>query len=294
MQLLGLFEQIYRTSNLTRAGAAMGLSQSGVSRGLSRLRALYGDDLFVRQSHGVHATPVADRLAQPLSAALAMLHATIDEPAFEAISAARVYRVAMSDIGERYFLPKLLEHLLLVAPHITVVAQSPPQTELLGALASGEIDLAMGFFPEMGKQVHLQRLFKERFVYIARLDHPTVQGQLTAAQVRRLPHVLGCPPGTRHATAVEKVLTSRAVGARVTARVNSFLAVGPIVATTNLVAAVPSNLARLVADHLRLQIIEPPVRVPGFDVTMTWHRRFHRDPSMVWLRAQLENLFRQT
>jgi len=52
-------------------------------------------------------------------------------------------------------------------------------------------------------------------------------------------------------------------------------------------------LARLVANHLGLQLITPPMRVPGFDVTMAWHTRFHRDPSVTWLRGVFVELFEQ-
>ena len=93
--------------------------------------------------------------------------------------------------------------------------------------------------------------------------------------------------------AVEQVLTSRRVRAPIALRVRSFLSVAPIVAETDLIAVVPSNLVRLMADHLKLQLIAPPIKVPGFDVTMAWHARFHRDPAISWLRGTFAELFAQ-
>jgi DNA-binding transcriptional LysR family regulator len=291
LNLLELFETVYRTRNLTAAGLRLGLTQPAVSRGLGRLREMYGDALFVRQQRGVAPTPFADALAAPVTSALDTLRATLDRPTFDHAVEARTFRIAMSDVGERIFLPRLVEHLARVAPRVVIEAVSPTQERLQEGLTSGQIALAIGFFGALSKQVHHRRLFRERFVYVARQSHPTVQGKLAREQLRGLLHVVGGPEGMRHAAAVEKVLFGPRVKARVTLRVHSLLCVGPVVAASDLVGLVPSNLAALVATHMPLQLVEPPVRFPDFEVTMVWHDRFHRDPAGEWLRQVFVTLF---
>ena len=291
--LLELFDCVYRLRNLTAAGAQLGLSQPAVSRGLARLRDAYDDTLFVRQQRGVLPTPFAEHLAEPLAAALAIVRGTVERPTFDPASDRRLFRVAMSDIGERFFLPRLLDRLAKAAPSVSVETVSQSLPDLTTGLSGGDIDLVAGFLPDLGKQVHQQRLFRERFVYIARDGHPRVRGQLAREQLRELPHVVASPAGTPHAAAVERVLTSPRVRATIALRVRSFLCVAPIVAQSDLVAAIPSNLAALVADALKLQLIEPPVQIPGFDVSVGWHDRFHRDPAVGWLRDAFIELFQQ-
>lgn len=291
LHLLELFETVYRTRNLTAAGSQLGLTQPAVSRGLSRLREMYGDALFVRQQRGVVPTPFADSLVSPVSSALEILRATVQRPTFNQGHEARTFRVAMSDIGERLFLPRLMSYLADVAPQVIVEAVSPSQGELYDGLASGQIDLAVGYLSDLGKQMHQRRLFRERFVYVARKDHPSVKGSLRREQLRELAHVVAGPEGMQHAAAVEKVLSGTRVKARVALRVHSFLCVAPIVASTNLIGAMPSNLGAMVAAHMQLQLIEPPVQFPAFDVSMTWHQRFHRDPGSEWLRSVFVALF---
>ncbi len=292
LHLLELFECVYRTRNLTAAGVRLGLSQPAVSRGLARLREAYADPLFVRQQRGVQPTPLADRLATPLAAALGMVRDTAEPLTFDASADRRHLRIAMSDIGERFFLPRLQERLAKAAPGVTLEAVSQTMPELAAGLASGEINLVAGFLPDLGKQVHQRRLFRERFIYIVRTGHPAVRKTLTREQLRELPHVLACPPGTPHAAAVERVLAGPRVRARIALRVRSFLCVAPIVIQTDLIAAVPSNLASLLAEHLDIQILESPVQIPGFDVSLAWHDRFHRDPAIEWLRDVFFDLFR--
>lgn len=291
LNLLELFETVYRMRNLTAAGSQLGLSQPAVSRGLGRLREMYGDALFVRQQRGVVPTPFADSLVSPVSSALEILRSTVTRPTFSQSEEARTFRVAMSDIGERLFLPRLMRHLAEVAPQVTIEAVSPSQGELFDGLASGQVDLAVGYLGDLGKQMHQRRLFRERFVYVARKDHPSVKGNLRRDQLRELPHVVAGPEGMQHAAAVEKVLSGTRVKAKVALRVHSFLCVGPIVASTNLIGAVPSNLGAMVAAHMQLQLVEPPVQFPAFDVSMTWHQRYHRDPGSEWLRSVFVTLF---
>ena len=95
----------------------------------------------------------------------------------------------------------------------------------------------------------------------------------------------------QHAAAVEKVLSGARVKARVVLRVHSLLCVGPVVAGSDLVGLVPGNLGAMVASHMPLQLVDPPVQFPGFDVTMVWHDRFHREPAIEWLRSVFVSLF---
>jgi hypothetical protein len=71
-----------------------------------------------------------------------------------------------------------------------------------------------------------------------------------------------------HAADVERVLHGARVKACVVLRVHSFLCVGPVVASSDLIGVVPSNLAAVVAGHVPLRLVEPPVQFPSFDITM--------------------------
>jgi len=291
LNLLELFDVTFRTRNLTKTGVHLGLSQPAVSYGLAKLRKMYCDALFVRMQRGVQPTPVAMQLAGPIAAAMQIVRGTIKKAEFVPSEARRTFRIAMSDIGERDFLPRLAQRLAADAPHVMVETLSPGLAELADGLASGDIDLAIGFIPGMGKQIHEQALFSEQFVYVMRNGHPAAHDALTAARIRKLRHVVASPPGTRHLYAVEKVLTSPEVRSEIALRVRSFLCVGPIVADTDLVALVPANLAALVANNLTLCVCKPKLKFPAFDICMYWHRLFHQDLASVWLRNTILDLF---
>lgn len=288
--LLELFDCIGRTRNLTLAGQEMGMSQPAVSRALSRLREMYGDPLFTRQPRGVSPTPFAETLAPAVVAALASLRLTFQRPTFDIGKEERTFRIAMADIGERLFLPRLMQRVAQIAPHVVLEAVSS-QSDLEEGLRSGQIDLAVGFFGALGKQFHQHRLFRERFVYVAKKGHPQIHQQLRREQLRDIPHVVAGPQGMEHASAVQRVLASARVKARVALRVHSFLCMGPIIATTDMIGVIPSNLAAEVGTHLPLQLLAAPVQFPGFDVTLVWHQRYHMDPGNRWMRDVFKELF---
>ena len=57
LNLLVVFEAIYKARNLGTAGETIGLSQPAMSHALARLRALFKDPLFVRLPRGLQPTP---------------------------------------------------------------------------------------------------------------------------------------------------------------------------------------------------------------------------------------------
>ena len=70
LNLLRIFDAVYRERNVSRAAESRGLSQPAVSQGLGRLRLALKDALFTRVAGGVAPTPDADTLARAVQQAL--------------------------------------------------------------------------------------------------------------------------------------------------------------------------------------------------------------------------------
>jgi hypothetical protein len=47
----------------------------------------------------------------------------------------------------------------------------------------------------------------------------------------------------------------------------------------------PGPVAAVLARELDMQIANPPVKLPAFEIAQYWHERFDRDPGNQWLRA---------
>ena len=38
-------------------------------------------------------------------------------------------------------------------------------------------------------------------------------------------------------------------------------------------------------------MIEPPIRIPAFEIKQHWHERYHHDPANKWIRSLIAELF---
>src|SRR5262245_62417872 len=93
-------------------------------------------------------------------------------PAFDPTQASRNFTVALPEIGEMVFLPKLLSHVMAEAPSVNIRSVSMPPRKLMLALQRAEVDLAIGYFPDIdGVDFLQQRLFRDGFVCLVRGQH---------------------------------------------------------------------------------------------------------------------------
>src|SRR3974390_221345 len=73
LNLLHVFDVVYRERSVSRAAAILAVSQSAVSHSLARLRAQLGGALFEQKGRGLVPTAMADRIAPGVEAALGRL-----------------------------------------------------------------------------------------------------------------------------------------------------------------------------------------------------------------------------
>lgn len=291
LNLLHVFDAVLRERSVTRAGQRVGLSQPAMSNALARLRKLFGDPLFVRTPGGMSPTPCALRLADPVRQALDLLALTLREQAgFDPATSTRIFRFHMSDIGEVVFLPPLLERLKRDAPGARVETAQYPVGGIRESLETGKIDIALGFMPELGGGIAQRRLFRDRYVCLARKEHPVIRRTFTAAQFCAVRHVLIASSGTGHEV-VERMLDAQGLSGSIALRVPHFMVVPMILARTDYVCTVPSQLAQAFRTMGSFRMHEVPLAIPTFDVRLLWHERFEQEPGNRWLREQLLELF---
>ena len=110
-------------------------------------------------------TPRARELQQPLEAALGQLNALLHQGEFRRPLAVRRFRLALSDM--RHLLLPLLLRLRAQAPGIDLAISQASREAMLAQLADGEIDLALGVFPDAPGDIKRETLFEEHFVSVA-------------------------------------------------------------------------------------------------------------------------------
>jgi len=288
---LRLVEALAERRSVSAAAEALGLSQSAASHALARLRRLFDDPLFVRTSQGMEATSTGERVGRAVRAALDILRQELDASrSFEPARAGRVFKVYMSDIAQMVFLPKLLAHLKALAPGVSLRACPIPLRSQGMALESGEIDLAVGHFTSLRTGFYQRRLFREKYVCIARSDHPKFTRGMSVEAFRQVEHAYADSSGITHEQ-VDKVLAQHAIARRIGLTVPQFMVLPLVIAGSDLVVTMPSRLADEFAKLILIQVMPFPVRIPVFDIKLFWHQRAHKDAANKWLRDLFVRLF---
>lgn len=290
LNLLRLFDAVFRTRNVSRAAELLDLTQPAASQGLSRLRTLIQDPLFMRGAGGVQPTPKAQRLAEPVRQALATLEQALGETAgFDPARSTRSFQLHMSDIGESRFLPDLMIALRERAPGVRLETRPLPREQITEALDSGRIDFAIGFLP-MVKETQKLLLLKDRYVVLLRAGHPFTRrrrtGKALLGALRELEFV-----GVRSHADTLRILQQLQVESRMRLVTEHFLVLPSIVMATDLAAVMPRNIAR--GFEGGYAIVEPDFPQRDFAVALHWSRRFDADPGNRWLRALIEELFKE-
>jgi DNA-binding transcriptional LysR family regulator len=293
LNLLVVLEALLAERHVARAAGRVGLSPSATSHALARLRRLLGDPLLVRDKHALVPTPRAEALAPRLADGLASLRAVLAPPAvFDPATARRTFVLGLADYAQFILLPPLLTRLAETAPHVDLVARDfplerPPERfdELDVLVAPGRgLTRADPIGPHAG--LRERRLFRERFVCVARRDHPRIGKKLDLATFVAVPHAFIAPRGTRGGV-VDDLLAERGLSRRVALMVQHFLVAPHAVAGSDLVITLAERVARAFASHLPLTIHEPPLAIPRFAMHLYWHERHHLDPAHQWLRRQM-------
>jgi DNA-binding transcriptional LysR family regulator len=287
---LGVFVEVYKTQSVSRAAQRLGIAQASASIALNKLRHHFDDRLFSRTSQGMEPTPKAQSIYPELHEALLRIEkARGTRGAFSPADAQREFRICMTDISEIVLLPKLIDHLQRTAPGLAVDAEKI-SSESRRRLESGEVDLAVGFMPDLEAGFYQQALFAQNFVCLASAAHPRVRAKLSRRAFAAEGHIVIAASGTGHSI-VDKVLARHKVKRRAVLRVASFLGVARIVAQTELLVIVPRLLGNALASQERVQVLEPPVSLPAYKIKQHWHERFNADAGNAWLRRTMADLF---
>ena len=291
LNLLVVMQQMFKARSVSRVAEQLGLSQPAVSNALARLRKLLGDPLFVRTPAGMLPTPFAQQFAAPLAQALATLHAALNQRAeFAPAHSERVFTIGMTDIGEIYFLPTLMDALARAAPGVAVSTVRNTAVNLKEEMEAGHVDLAIGLLPQLKSGFFQRRLFTQRYVCLFRKGHALDKRRVSLREFSAAEHVVVVSPGTGHGK-VDEVLERAGIRRTVRLTVPHFVAVGHILRHTDMVATVPERLAQALVEPFGLAYSAHPATVPQIAIKVFWHAKVHKDAASQWLRTLVFETF---
>jgi len=191
LNLLVVFDGLFREGSVTRAGRRLGMSQPALSHALNRLRYLLKDQLFIRTPKGMVPTPRAEQLALPLRHALAQMEQALEPETFVAAQANRRFSIAINNYAAIVVAAPLVAAVSAAAPVAQLDLRPSGTLDVFDRLDSGELELGIGTFGAVGERFGSAALLEDRFVAVMRRGHPAGRGKLSAEVFGALAHIEG-------------------------------------------------------------------------------------------------------
>jgi DNA-binding transcriptional LysR family regulator len=282
LNLLAVLGALLEHRNVTRAGERLSLSQPTMSAALAKLRQHYGDELLVRSGREYRLTQLARSLLPAVRESLGQVERTLSVPAeFDPATSQRRFSIATS-AQSVLMLGGLFRRVHELTPGVRFDTW-PITTGLMEtghSLLGYDVLIAPeGFRAEGDPEV----LLRDRLVYVADPANPRLRdGRLTARDLAALPHAAARLP---QADMVTRALGDLGVTPRVVVTTGGWLPLPFLVTGTDLVAAVPERLARLVSGAAGVTVTEPPFRTVELVESAWWHPMGATDPAITWLRG---------
>ncbi len=286
LNLLVYFVILVEEKNVSRAAKRLRLTQPAVSRALSRLRAMFQDELLVRVSKGYELTSRGRELLDELAVLLPHVDKLISGMPFDPSKDESTFRIIAADSLAHLYGP--------------VLAQKQSATVNLSfdfdlyredrysELEANSCDLVLDAdYKMLSAALRKEVLFEDEIV-VAVADASPHRGSISLSQYLATEHV-----GVQlleHTQAITDITLAKLGLSRHCAfRVSQFSVALSMVAGSNLIATLPKSFANILVDHSSTRLIRPPKEFKPFQYIMVWHKRQDKNVHHLWLRQLIRD-----
>lgn len=289
VNLLRLFDALYQHGTVTRAAAALGVSQPTASAWLAELRREFSDSLFVRADGRMRPTHRAEELIATVRQAIEALRSLGSaNRSFDPRTSGRRFNVESSDGTHVTILPRLLRLLEREAPNVHVqisVLSEAPEEGLRSDLT--DVALMLGS-QKFQREFGYRELSHEDWICLVGANHPLLDSPDPMRTYTEARHIV---VRTGWSGILERGMANMSVERDIALELPGVLGLPALLAQTDMVVTVPDGVGGVLARDPLLASVRCPVPVPGFSVCMYWSHRHDPDPGHQWLRQTLMKAF---
>jgi molybdate transport repressor ModE-like protein len=249
---------------ITEAAAALGVSQSALSRRIDQLEEALGAQLLERAGRGVALTS-AGQLALEEGKLLVQryerLRARIDE---HLRLTAGVVRIGGGATAVGFLLPGAIAAFRKQHPGVVFQVKEAGSREIEAAVGSEELELGIVTLPTRTREVDERLLTRDRIVLVAAKDHPLARKERIDARALNGQSLVGFEAGSAVRWLIDAALREAQVEVNVVMELRSVAAILQMVETTGSLAFV-SELS-VVSEPSRRSRAVVPLAVRGLDI----------------------------
>ena len=287
MNLLVELDALLAERHVTRAALRINRSQPAVSHALSRLRHLLGDPILVRVDGRLEPTARAMEIARPLREALGIIGGVLGDPEGAPGAQKRYFHLSMSDYAAEALLPSLTRELRRRAPGTKLSLLALGRRAALAALEAGEIDLAVGVYPDRDKAVaeglSFAPLLNDHFACLH--DRRAGPAPTTLEAYLARPHV-AVAASPRDVGEVDMALTAAGRARNIAVTLPHWSVAPALIEGADLVLTA-ARRSLPASPSGNLVVTDAPFEVAPIPLVMAWHARRDFDPGHRRLREAL-------
>uniref|UniRef100_UPI003F7D2D92 LysR family transcriptional regulator n=1 Tax=Serratia nevei TaxID=2703794 RepID=UPI003F7D2D92 len=161
-----------RHGSFSRAGEAIGLTQSAVSHSVKELEAEVGVRLLDRTTREVVLTDAGLRLANRVERLLDELQAALLDARSFGVQRSGTVRVATSQTISAHLMPQCIAAGERQYPEIRIMLRDQAQQQVLHSVRNAEVDFGIVVDPVQAVDLECEAVLHEPFLLLCRDDHP--------------------------------------------------------------------------------------------------------------------------
>lgn len=294
MNLLLVFEALYRRGSVVAAADELAISPSACSHALARLREALADDLFLRVSNKMVPSPVAKSLINSVAEALSLLSDGLGAATtFDPMTSQQHFVFAATDYTVYVVLTPLIAELEKAAPGIRIAITYLNRQECRERLKDGRVHFVIDARHTVGDDLggcEILDYLTDSYVVAHRKGHPRLNGQISFSQYLAEKHIAALPWSDTESV-IDGVIHRHGYRRDVTVTLPSVLAAPYMVATTDYLFTLPMRAATLFKSVVPITLCSAPFDLPKYTLSVISSPRYSRSAAHLWLREKISSAF---
>lgn len=294
LNLLLVFDAIYRERKISGAAKKLGMSQPAVSNALRRLRDFTGDALFFRSGNVMMPTRAANSLATPIGYALSSVEESLSAVrSFDPFTSTRRFRIGFNDVFRAMLVPALVGLVENEAPNIVLemVVQDKKPQELQVMLRDGELDTAMLPRALLEEDMSHEVLINDQLILIVRKGHPALEKPVTKETLSKLRYVATSSSHALRQLADEK-FEELGVTRQIVCVMPDTSMTPAIIEASDTVGVIGYVLAKQILRDHPITVLNTPLKMPKVAASLAWSKTVDEDQGHKWMRQRIAQIIK--
>ncbi|WP_368300780.1 LysR family transcriptional regulator [Kluyvera sichuanensis] len=289
MNLVKVFVAIYEQESVSGAADILNITQPSVSYALKKMRDELNDELFVRQNTGMKPTRQAIEIYRTFSKAVGEIDAVVaSRKSFDYRTSGHKFVMAMSDLGEHYYLPLIFSEITKLAPGVEIEILPLEISKLQEWLDKGFVDAAICNRTYAVQNVHCDILLKDRYVCLKGNAHARVKEAITLKQFLEEKHIVASSQAGHNFYQEWYANTNQKLTKALT--VPDLNIVAPLVESSDYISVVPETYSLQKSEHFAVTALSLPVDFPKIEVCLYSQNTSRSGKEKLWFLKTVKDI----